>query len=132
MQPQLTLKIMALLAFAQGLGGLLRASNWFQTGADLFGEGLLLLPLVGAVAILRGLFISTVALFYVLFAIGALFGKRWARWVGLTAAIVNLLLVLNAIVQGAAGFGQVIAWSVIPAVLIIYLFSQPGRKALSA
>jgi hypothetical protein len=130
MQRQLTLTIMAILAFVQGLGGILRAFNWFQTGVDLFGQGLLLLPLVGAVAILRGLFVSAVAAFYVLFGIGALLRKPWARWLGLTAAIVNLLLVLSAVVQGA-GFGQAIAWSVIPALLVIYLFSEAGREALT-
>jgi hypothetical protein len=131
MQPQVTLKIIAFLAFVQGLAGILRAVNWLQTGVDLFGEGILLLPLVGAVAILRGLFVSVVALLYVFFTIGALLGKRWARWVGLTAAIVNLLLVLNAMIQGTAGFTEVIAWSLIPALLVIYLLSNAGRKAFS-
>jgi hypothetical protein len=131
MQRHFTLKVIAFLAVLQGLAGILRSINWLQTGVDLFGEGLLLLPLVGAVAIMRGLLISVVALLYVLFAIGALLGKRWARWVGLTAAIVNLLLVLNVVIQGTAGFTQAIAWSFIPALLVIYLFSKAGRKALS-
>jgi hypothetical protein len=38
--------------------------------------------------------------------------------------------VLSAVVQGA-GFGQAIAWSVIPALLVIYLFSEAGREALT-
>jgi hypothetical protein len=130
-QRHFTLKVIAFLAVVQGLAGILRAINWLQTGVDLFGEGLLLLPLVGAVAILRGLFVSVVALLYVLFAIGALLEKRWARWVGLTAAIVNLLLVLNAVIQGTAGFTEIVAWSLIPALLVIYLLSNAGRKALS-
>jgi hypothetical protein len=62
----------ALLAFLQGIFGLLRAYNWVQIGTNLFGQGLLLLPFVGAVAVMRGLFISVVAFLYVLFAIGAL------------------------------------------------------------
>ncbi|MGH7928316.1 MAG: hypothetical protein ACREQV_11025, partial [Candidatus Binatia bacterium] len=74
MRKSLTLKIILLLAFLQGIFGLLRAYNWVQIGADLFGQGLLLLPLIGTVTIMRGLFISVVALLYVLFVIGALLG----------------------------------------------------------
>ena len=131
MQPQVTLKIMAFLAFVQGLAGLLRAFNWVQVGTNLFGQGLLLLPLVGAVALLRGLFVSLVALFYMLFAVGALLGKSWCRWLGMTAAIINLLLVLNVVVQGAS-IAEVIVWSVIPVILLIYLSSKSARKAIRA
>ena len=122
-------KVMALLAFVQGIAGVLRAFNWLEAGVNLFGQGILILPLVGAVALLRGLFISLIGLLYVLFATGALLGKSWARWVGLTAAIVNLLLVLSVLVQGASLL-EAIAWAVIPALLIIYLFSEAGRKTL--
>jgi hypothetical protein len=129
MNRSITLKIMALLAFVQAIAGVLRAFNWVQVGVNLFGQGILILPLVGAVALLRGLFISAIALFYVLFAVGAMLEARWSRWVGLVAAIVNLLLVVNALVQGAEP-GQALAWSVIPAILLIYLLSKSGRKAL--
>ena len=39
-----------------------------QVGVDLFGQGLLLLPFIGVVAVMRGLLIAVVALLYVLFA----------------------------------------------------------------
>jgi hypothetical protein len=129
MQKSLSLKIILLLALLQGVLGFARAYNWVQIGADLFGQGILLLPLVGAVAVMRGLFVSLVALLYVLFVVGAYFGKSWARWVCLTAVIVNLLLMLGAVAQGALVL-QAIAWSVIPVILIFYLFSQTGRDAL--
>ena len=61
MEGPLVLKIMAVLAFVQGIAGVLRALGWVQVGVNLFGEGLLLLPMVGAVAILRGLFVAVVA-----------------------------------------------------------------------
>jgi hypothetical protein len=64
-------KVIALLALIQGVFGLLRAYNWVQIGTNLFGQGLLLLPFVGAVAVMRGLFVSLVALLYVLFAVVA-------------------------------------------------------------
>jgi hypothetical protein len=95
-----------------------------QIGADLFGQGLLLLPLIGAVAVLRGLFISVVALLYVLFGVGALLGKSWA-WACITAAVVHLFLVVGALLQGASVL-EALAWSVIPVILLFYFFSQRG------
>jgi len=130
MQSPLSLKIIAFLALVQGLLGLLRASNWVQIGADLFGQGLLLLPAVGLLAIFRGLVIAFVALLYVLFFSAVLLAKSWARWIGVAAATVNLLLVLSALVQGASILDAV-AWSVIPVLLLFYIFSATGREALS-
>jgi hypothetical protein len=124
-----SVKIMALLALAQGAFGLLRAYGWVQIGADLFRQGLLILPFVGTLAVLRGMFIAGVAFLYFLFFCGALLGSRWAWSVCLTAVVINLLLVLSALAQGVS-FTQAVAWSVIPAVLIFYIFSQMGRVAL--
>ena len=129
MDRPLSLKIILLLALVQGVAGLLRAFNWVQIGVDLFGQGLLLLPFVGALAVMRGLVISVVALLYVLFVIGALLGSHWAWWVCLTAVVINLLLVLNGLIQGAAVI-QAVIWAVIPAILLFYFFSQTGRNAL--
>ena len=100
-----------------------------QIAVDLFGQGLLLLPLIGAVAVMRGLFISAVGLFYILFVVGTLLGKSWARWFGLTAVILNLLLVLSALFQGAAPTTQALLWSVIPIILLVYIFSQKGLNS---
>jgi len=129
MAKSLSLKIVMLLALAQGIAGLLRAFNWVEVGIDLFGEGLLLLPFIGVVAVMRGLLIAVVALLYGLFAGGALLTRSWARWIGLAAAIVNLLLVLSLLTQEAP-VAQAIAWSAIPVMLIFYLFSPTGRDAL--
>ena len=129
MAKSLSLNIVMLLALAQGIAGLLRAFNWVEVGIDLFGEGLLLLPFIGVVAVMRGLLIAVVALLYGLFAGGALLRRSWARWIGLAAAIVNLLLVLSLLTQEAP-VAQAIAWSAIPVMLIVYLFSPTGRDAL--
>jgi hypothetical protein len=129
MDQPLSLKIMVFLAIIQGIGGFLRALNWVKIGVDLFGQGLVLLPLVGAVAVLRGLFISVIALLYVLFVIGALTTSSWSRWVCFGAVVINLLLALSALANGVS-VAQAIAWSVIPIILIFYLFSQAGRNAL--
>jgi len=127
----LCLKVIIVLALAQGIAGLLRAFNWVHVGVDLFGQGLVLLPFIGVIAVLRGLLIAVVALLYVLFAGGALLRFSWARGVGLAAAIVNLLMALSVLIQGAAA-AQVIAWSVIPLSLIYFLPSLTGRDALTS
>ena len=62
MRRPVSLKIMMLLALVQGLAGLLRGFNWIQIGVDLFGKGILLLPLIGTLAMMHGLFIWGVAL----------------------------------------------------------------------
>ena len=124
-----TFKVLVLLALLQAIAGLLRGFNWVQLGGDLFGQGLLLLPMIGAVAIMRGLFISAVGLFYVLFVIGALLGKSWAWYPGVTAAIINLLIVLSALAHGASIFAA-IAWSAIPIILLWYAFSEMGREPI--
>jgi len=129
MSKSVGLNIILLLALVQGGFGLLRAYNWVQIGTDLFGQGLLLLPLIGAVAVMRGLFISAVVLFYILFVVGTLLGKNWTQWFGLTTDILNLLLVLSALFQRAAPT-QALLWSVIPIILLVYIFSQQGRDTL--
>ena len=124
-----SLKIVMILALAQGIAGLLRGFNWVHVGVELFGQGLLLLPFLGVVAVMRGLLIAVVALLYGLFAGGALLRRSWARWIGLAAAVVNLLLVVSLLTQEAP-VAEAIAWSAIPVILIFYLFSPTGRDAL--
>jgi len=121
MNKSLSCKILALLALLQGIFGLLRGFNWIQIGSDLFGQGLLLLPAVGAVAIIRGFFIAVMALFYILFSIGMARAKTWAWWPGLTAAIANLIFVLSALVHGAS-IGEAIVWLIVPVILILHFF----------
>ena len=124
-----TLKLVVVLAVIQGLAGLARGFNWVQFGGDLFQQGLLLLPMVGAVAVIRGLFIAGVALMYLLFVVGALLQKSWAWWMGLIAAGINLIVVVSALSTGGL-LAEGIAWSVIPVILLWYLFSKVGTQEL--
>ena len=130
MQPLLSLKIIAFLALVQGLLGLLRASNWVTIGVDLFGQGVLLLPAVGLLAIFRGLVVAFVALLYLSFFGAVLLGKSWARWIGVVAVVINLLLVLSALLQGTSVLAA-LAWSAVPVLLVFYIFSATGRVAFS-
>jgi hypothetical protein len=129
MNRSLSFKIVLFLALLQGIFGLLRAYNWVQFGADLFGQGILLLPFVGTLAVMRGLVISAVGLLYVLAVIGALLAKDWAWWACLTAVVLNLLLVLSGLAQGAPVL-EAIVWSVVPIILLFYLFSMPRSDTL--
>jgi hypothetical protein len=129
MNRSLSFKVILFLAFLQGVFGLLRAYNWVQFGFDLFGQGVLLLPFVGAMAVMRGSILSVVALLYLLSVFGALLAKRWAWWTGVIAVVLNLLLVLAGLARGASVLDAV-AWSLIPAVLLFYLFTPATNNAL--
>jgi hypothetical protein len=129
MNRSLSFKIILFLAFLQGVFGLLRAYDWVQFGVDLFGRGTLLLPSVGAIAVMSGLIISVVALLYLLSVFGALLEKPWAWWTGLTAVVLNLLLVLPSLAQGAPVL-EVLAGSTIPVILLFYLFFPRRSHAL--
>ena len=129
MNRSLGFKIILFLAFLQSVFGLLRAYNWVQFGVDLFGQGVLLLPFIGAVAVMRGLIISLVALLYLLSVFGALLAKGWAWWTGVIAVVLNLLLVLTGLAQGASVL-DALAWSVIPVIVLFYLFTPTKNNAL--
>jgi hypothetical protein len=129
MNRSLSFKIILFLAFLQGVFGLLRAYDWVQFGVDLFGRGTLLLPSVGVIAVMSGLIISVVALLYLLSVFGALLEKPWAWWTGLIAVVLNLLLVLPSLAQGAPVL-EVLAGSTIPVILLFYLFFPRRSHAL--
>ena len=117
----LSFQIILFLAFLQGVFGLARAYDWVQIGVDLWGQGALLLPFVGAAAVMRGSIIALVALLHMLSVFGALLAKGWAWWTGLIAVVLNLLLVFSGLAYGAPVL-EVVAWSAIPVILLFYLF----------
>lgn len=121
--------VIAALALVQGVAGVLRALQWFDIGSDLMGQGLLILPLVGLVALGRGMLVAVLALLLLVFACGALLQRSWARWLGIFLAIVNLLMVLSVLTQGEAPT-RALVWAIVPVVMLCYLFSSPGRQAL--
>jgi len=124
-------KIIVLLALIQCALGLLRAYDWMRIGTDLFAQGLLMLPAVGAVAFLRGMLISVVAGLYLMFACGALLRVRWAPPVAFTAIAINLILVVNALLRDAP-VGRAIIWAIIPAILLFYLVSPKRQGELKS
>ncbi len=123
--------VIAVLAIAQAVFGVLRALGWFQIGSDFLGRGLLVLPLMGLAAYARGFLVAGIALLYVAFAFGAYARKGWAWSLGVTVAIINLLLVLSVILQGES-LVRGVAWLIVPLVIVWYLFSAAGREVLKA
>jgi hypothetical protein len=127
----LGLMIIVVLVMAQGILGFLRAIRWFESGVDLLGEGVVFIPLMGLVAIGRGVLIAGIAVLYILFAIGSFAGKSWAWWVGLGAALTNVVLVLSALLQGESVV-QSLVWLIVPVILLLYLFMpQKGAAVIS-
>ena len=129
MNRSLGFKIILFLAFLHRGFVLMRSYNWLHIGVDIFGQGGLFLPLVGALAVMRGLIISVVALLYLLSVFGALLAKGWAWWTGVIAVVLNLLLVLAGLAQGSSVLDALV-WSVIPVILLFYLFPPTKNNAL--
>jgi hypothetical protein len=129
MKPRSSMLIfIAVLALVQGGLGVLRAFEWFSIGADMLGQGLLILPLVGVVAFGRGGLVIVMAILYLLFAVGMVMQKSWVRWLGLTVAAINILLVLNVVIQGEP-FSRAVFWLIVPIIIAAYLLSPSGRAA---
>ena len=122
--------VIAVLALIQSIAGVSRAFRWIDIGTDLLGQGLLLLPAVGMVAIFRGTLIAAIALLYVVFACAALLRSAWAWGLGLVVALVNLLLALSVVIQGESP-ARAVLWTLVPVIMIAYLISSPGRQALT-
>ena len=118
----------AILALIQGVLGVLRAFEWFNVGAELLGQGLLILPLVGVVAFARGGLVIVLAMLYALFAVGLLLQKSWAWWLGLIVAAINVLLVINVVIQGES-VSRAVFWLIAPIIVAAYLVSPSGRAA---
>jgi hypothetical protein len=127
MERTVSLILIAVLAVMQGILGILRAFEWFRVGLDLSRRGVLLLPILGAVAFTRGKLVLVLALGYILFALGALFGQRWAWGLGLGVSLVTGLGVLSLVLEGAPIIWSLF-WVIVPVVLIGYLLSPVGRQ----
>ena len=119
----------AILALIQGVLGVFRAFEWFNVGADLLGQGLLILPLAGVVTFGRGGLVIVLATLYLAFAVGMLLQKSWAWWLGLSVAAISVLLVLNVLILGES-VSRAAFWLIVPIVIAAYLLSPSGRAAV--
>ena len=127
MKRTVRLILVAALATMQGIVGLLRAFEWFRVGIDMSRQGILLVPILGAVAFTWGKLVLVLALGYILFALGALFKQRWAWGLGLGVSLVTGLVVLSLMRTGATDLWSLL-WLIVPVVLVWYLLSPVGRQ----
>jgi hypothetical protein len=127
MERTMRLMVIAVLALMQGLVGLLRAVEWVRVGIDMRRQGILLVPILGAVALSWGKLMLVLALCYILFALGALFHQRWAWGLGLGVSLVTGLGVLYLVLEGAPIIWALL-WVIVPVVLVGYLLSPVGRQ----
>jgi hypothetical protein len=121
-------EVIAALALAQAVFGVLRAFNWFQIGSDFLGQGLLLFPVMGVLAYAWGFLVVSIALLYVVFAVGLFTDKSWAPPLGMMVALVNMLLVLSVVIQGES-LARGVFWLIVPSVIVGYLLSAARREA---
>jgi hypothetical protein len=118
----------AVLAVVQGLFGVLRGFDYVRMGGELAAQGIILRPLLGAVAYGRGGLIILVALLSFIFAAGTLLGKSSVWWCGLIAAVLNIILVLGILTQGEH-IAELMLWLVVPVLVIWFLFSRFGWQS---
>jgi hypothetical protein len=111
----------------QGIFGILRAFEFFRMGIYLSMRGILLLPVLGAIAFTWGKLVLVMALCYILFALGALLNQRWAWGLGMGVSLVTGLVVLSLMLKGAADLWSLL-WLIVPVILVWYLLSPVGRQ----
>lgn len=121
----------AVLALAQGILAVLRSLHWFDIGSDLMERGILLLPAIAMFVYARGALVAAIALLYVLFAFGEFAGRTWGRSCGAVAAILNLLLVVGAVLEGE-DIPRAALWAVVPVIILWQVFSRAQGRAAHA
>jgi hypothetical protein len=127
----LGLTVIAVLALAQGLFGVLRTLHWVEVGGDFLERGLVVMPILGLVAIGRGMMVAVLAVLFGVFSYGLLQRRSWARGLGIFLSLVTLLLVVSAVVHGVS-LAWALVWAIIPVVILCYLMSPSGRHVLNA
>jgi hypothetical protein len=127
MKRTVRLILIAALAIMQGIFGILRAFEFFRVGIYLSMRGILLLPVLGAIAFTWGKLVLVMALCYILFALGALLNQRWAWGLGMGVSLVTGLVVLSLMLKGAADLWSLL-WLIVPVILVWYLLSPVGRQ----
>ena len=119
----------AVLALAQAILAVMRSLRWFEIGSDLMERGLLILPAIAMFAYARGALVAVIALLYATFAFGEFAERRWSRPCGVIAALLNLLLVVGAVMEGEAIL-RVLLWAIVPVIVLWHAFSPSERHVM--
>jgi hypothetical protein len=121
--------VVAVLALGEGIFGVLRALHWVEIGSDLIQRGVLLLPIIGAVAFVRAALAAVIAILYGLFAWGLLAQRGWAWALGLAVSLVSMVFVGLALFAGESP-GRGLLWAIVPVIVAGYLLAPAGRRWL--
>ena len=123
--------VIAVLALVQGIFGVLRTLHWVELGGDFIARGLLVMPVLGLLAIGRGMVVAVLAVLFGVFSYGLLRRRSWAGGLGMVVSLVTLLLVVSAVIEGES-LARAVVGALIPVVIICYLLSPSGRQGLNA
>jgi hypothetical protein len=123
-----SLTVIASLALAQGVGGALVGLLWLQVVSIFAQEGGGISSLIVMLAEARGWALIILSLLYFLFAVGAWQTRAWAWWVGLLVPVLTILFLVGVLLRGGS-IVLVIAWVVVPIIMIWYLLTPQRRQA---
>jgi hypothetical protein len=123
--------VIAVLALVEGIFAVLRTLHWVEVGGDFLERGLVVMPLLGLLAIGRGMAVAVVAILFGIFSYGLLQRRSWARGLGMFVSFVTLLLVVSAVIHGES-LARALVGAIIPVVILGYLMSPSGRHVLDA
>ena len=126
----LGMTVIAVLALGQGIFGVLRTLHWVEVGGDFMGRGLVVMPILGLLAIGRGMVVAVLAVLFGVFAYGLLQRRSWARGLGIFLSLVTLLLVVSAVIHGESP-ARALVGAIVPVVILCYLMSPSGRHVLN-
>ena len=104
--------------------------HWVEVGGDFMERGLVVMPILGLVAIGRGMMVAVLAVLFGVFSCGLLQRRSWARGLGIFLSLVTLLLVVSAVIHGVS-LAWALVWAIIPVVILCYLMSPSGRHVLN-
>ena len=116
----------SVLAILEACALLAFALNWVRLGSDLSERGVVVLPILSLVVYFRAALLVITAALYLLFAWGALTARRWAWTVGLTAVVLDGLLVAMLLGSPLA----LLLRAIVPLIVLYFLLSTAGRRAL--
>src|SRR5262245_61742756 len=100
MERTTNLILIVVLAVMHGIFGILRAFEWFRVGLDLSRSATPFSPFLSVFGFISGKLVLLIALLYILFALGALSGHRWAWGLGLGVSLVTGLGVSSLVLNG--------------------------------
>ena len=123
--------VIAVLALVEGIFAVLRTLHWVEVGGDFMERGLVVMPLLGLLAIGRGMMVAVVAILFGIFSYGLLQRRSWARGLGMFVSFLTLLLVVSAVIHGES-LARALVGAIIPVVILGYLMSPSGRHVLDA